>query len=115
MQAAAARAQLPLAHLADRVTVVPAAYGVDNLPALVDEFATVVLLKVNSVWDKLLDALAELNGNVQVAYLERVGSPRERVVTDLDSLRGEDIPYFSLVIVRRGVPAAMPAAEQVIS
>ena len=115
MQAAAARAQLPLAHLADRVAILPAAYGVDNLPALVDEFATVVLLKVNSVWDQLLDALADLSGTVQATYLERVGSPRERVVTDIESLRGEDIPYFSLVIVRRGVPAAMPAVEQVIS
>jgi len=72
-------------------------------------------LKVNSVWDQLLDALADLSGTVQATYLERVGSPRERVVTDIESLRGEDIPYFSLVIVRRGVPAAMPAVEQVIS
>jgi precorrin-2/cobalt-factor-2 C20-methyltransferase len=115
MQAAAARAQLPLAHLADRIAIFPAAYGVDRLPALLDEFATVVLLKVNSVWDTLLDALAELGPEVQVTYLEQIGTPRERVVTDVTNLRGQTIPYFSLVIVRRGVAAALPAAEQVIS
>jgi precorrin-2/cobalt-factor-2 C20-methyltransferase len=120
MQAAAARAQLPLAHLAERIAILPAAYGVGSLPALVDEFATVVLLKVHSVWDQLLDTLADLNDDVQVMYLERVGTPRERIVTELESLRGQEVPYFSLVIVRRGVAAAMPtaatpAAEQVIS
>jgi precorrin-2/cobalt-factor-2 C20-methyltransferase len=115
MQAAAARAQLPLAQLADKIAILPAAYGIDRLPALVDAFATVVLLKVNSVWDPLLDALAELGDAVQVTYLERVGTQRERVVTGLESLRGHAVPYFSLVIVRRGVAAETFTAQQVIS
>jgi precorrin-2/cobalt-factor-2 C20-methyltransferase len=99
--AAAARAGLPVARLDERVAVVPAAYGLGRLPALLDEFATVFLLKVHSSFDKLLTGLASLNGPVRAVYLERVGTPAERIITDLESLRGQELPYFSLVILRR--------------
>jgi precorrin-2 methylase len=33
-------------------------------------------------------------------YVEHVGTPKERVVEDLESLRGQKLPYFSLVILR---------------
>jgi precorrin-2/cobalt-factor-2 C20-methyltransferase len=99
--AAAARAGVPVARLDEKVAVVPAAYGVERLPALLDEFATVFLLKVNSVFDRLLGALASLPRPVQTVYVERVGTPAERVIEDLGSLRGQELPYFSLVILRK--------------
>src|SRR5205807_7424691 len=99
--AAAARAGLPVARLDEQVAVVPAAYGLERLPALLDDFATVFLLKVHSSFDKLLTAVASLRGPVRAVYLEQVGTPAERVVTDLESLRGQELPYFSLVILRR--------------
>lgn len=99
--AAAARAGLGVAHLDERVAVVPAAYGVDRLPQLLDTFATIFLLKVNSAFDRLLERLPTLPGDVHAVYLEYVGTPEERVVTDLATLRGQDLPYFSLVILRR--------------
>jgi len=99
--AAAARIGLPMARLDERVAVVPAAYGIRHLPALLDEFATVFLLKVHAVFDELLAVLASVRGPVRAAYLEQIGTPTERVVTDLESLRGQELPYFSLVILRR--------------
>jgi precorrin-2/cobalt-factor-2 C20-methyltransferase len=99
--AAAARAGLPVARLDERVAVVPAAYGLPRLPALLEEFATVFLLKVRGTLDGLLAALPSLRGPVRAVYLEQVGTPAERVVTDLESLRGRELPYFSLVILRR--------------
>jgi hypothetical protein len=33
--------------------------------------------------------------------VEKVGTPEERVVTDLETLRGQRLPYFSLVILRK--------------
>jgi precorrin-2/cobalt-factor-2 C20-methyltransferase len=99
--AAAARTGLPIARLDERVAVVPAAYGIQQLPALIDEFATVILLKVHTVFDELLRALASIHRPLRAAYLEQVGTPMERVVTDLQSLRGQELPYFSLVILRR--------------
>ena len=98
--AAAALAGVPVARLEEKVAVVPAAYGIEHLPALLEEFATVFLLKVNGVFDRLLDALATLPRPVRAVYVEQVGTPAERVVEDLESLRGEELPYFSLVILR---------------
>jgi precorrin-2/cobalt-factor-2 C20-methyltransferase len=100
--AAAARAGLPIARLDERVAVLPAVYGLERLPALLEDFATVFLLKVPSVFEKLLALLASQRGSIQAVYLEQIGTPMERVVTDLESLRGQDLPYFSLVMLRKG-------------
>jgi precorrin-2/cobalt-factor-2 C20-methyltransferase len=99
--AAAARAGVPVARLDEKVAVVPAAYGVERLPALLDEFATVFLLKVNGVFDRLLDALSLLPRPLRAVYVEQVGTPAERVIADLASLRGQELPYFSLVILHK--------------
>jgi precorrin-2/cobalt-factor-2 C20-methyltransferase len=99
--AAAARAGLPVARLDERVAVVPAAYGIERLDALIEEFATVFLLKVHGSIDRLLAELANVRGRVRAVYLEQVGTSAERVVADLASLRGQELSYFSLVILRR--------------
>jgi precorrin-2/cobalt-factor-2 C20-methyltransferase len=98
--AAAARAGIAVARLDERVAVVPAAYGLARLPDLLDEFATVFLVKVHGVIDELLAALATVKLPVRAIYLEQVGTPAESLVTDLESLRGRKLPYFSLVILR---------------
>jgi precorrin-2/cobalt-factor-2 C20-methyltransferase len=99
--AAAARCGIATARLDERVAAVPACYGIERLPALLDEFATVILLKVSGVFDRLLDELATLRGRVRSVYVEQVGTPGERITTDLESLRGQELSYFSLVILRR--------------
>jgi len=99
--AAAARAGLPVARLDERVAVIPAAYGLERLPDLVNQFATVFLVKVHGVIDELLAALTDVRVPIRAVYLEYVGTPNERVVPDLELLRGQKLPYFSLVILRR--------------
>jgi precorrin-2/cobalt-factor-2 C20-methyltransferase len=101
MQAAAACVGVPVAQLQERVTIVPAAYGLYHLPELLAECATVFLLKVHGVFDQLLDKLASLPQPPQTFYVEKVGTAEERVVSNLATLRGEKLPYFSLVILRR--------------
>lgn len=101
VSAAAARVGVGIAQLDERVAVVPAAYGVEHLPHLVEEFAAVILLKVNSVFDRLLERLPMLPREVHAFYVERVGTAEERVVTELATLRGQELPYLSLVILRR--------------
>ena len=99
--AAAAATGVPVSLLDDKVAVVPAVYGLDRLPALLDEFATVFLMKVNSVFDQLLETLSALPHQVHAVYAEQVGTPEERLVTDLDTLRGQKLSYFSVVILRQ--------------
>ena len=93
--------------------MLPAVYGLTELAALLDEFATVFLLKVNSVFDQLLDILPTLPPTVHGVYLETIGTAEERLVTDLESLRGQKLPYFSLVLLhheRR--PAYTPERQE---
>jgi precorrin-2/cobalt-factor-2 C20-methyltransferase len=99
--AAAACIGMPVARLDERVAVVPACYGVQQLPALLEQFTNVFLLKVHASVRELLAQLASFGGRVQAVYVEHVGTPEERVVTDLESLKDVDLPYLSLVMVRK--------------
>jgi precorrin-2/cobalt-factor-2 C20-methyltransferase len=98
--AAAAMAGVPVSRLEEKVAIVPAVYGLGALPSLLEEFATVFLMKVNAVFDQLLETLATVSYPVQAVYVEKVGTAEERLVTDLESLRGQKLSYFSLVILR---------------
>lgn len=98
--AAAAHLGEPLTGEDDTLAVIPAAYGVEVIDHLIDEFDTLVLLKVKPLLDDVI-ALLERRGLLHEACLiEKVGSPHERVVRDVSTLRGEKIAYLSLILVR---------------
>ncbi len=98
--AAAAELNAPLAGEDDTLAVIPAAYGVEVIDHLVDEFDTLVLLKVKPLLDDII-ALLERRGLLADACLvEKVGSPEERVVHDVAALRGQKVAYLSLMLVR---------------
>lgn len=101
VQAAAARIGVPLAQLGEAMAVLPAAYGLERLPMFLDACATVALLKVHSMIDPLLEQLGDRSTSIQAFYAEKIGTPEERLVLDLSSLRGQKLPYFSLVLLRR--------------
>lgn len=100
-QAAAARLQLPLADRAERLVILPASYERDDLRSILTTFDTVVLLKVAPVIDALVDLLEDLDLVERAAFVSRVGRPDEVCVRDVRSLRGQQLDYFSLLIVRR--------------
>ena len=98
--AAAARALFPLAGMDERVGVIPATYDPDVLVRMLDTCDTVVLLKVSRVLDRVLDILEARGLFPHTVFVERCGTPDERVVHDLISLRGQRVSYFSLLLVR---------------
>ena len=57
VMAAAARASVPLVTHGQRLAILPAVYGIDDLREAIANYDTIVLMKVNRV---LLDALANL-------------------------------------------------------
>ncbi|HEC15786.1 MAG TPA: precorrin-2 C(20)-methyltransferase [Sedimenticola sp.] len=98
--AAAADLQMPLADTDDTLAIVPAGYGVEMLDRLLADFDTLVLLKVNAILDQILDLLEARGLMEESAFIERAGTPEERIVHDLDQLRGEKVNYLSLLLVR---------------
>lgn len=100
--AAAARAGRPLVQGDERLAILPAVYE-EDLAALRDtlrRFDTTVLLKINRCVDEVLDVLDELDLTGAAWYAEHVGMAEERFAPDVRALRGRNLPYFSLLVVR---------------
>lgn len=96
---AAADLGMPLAETDDTLAIVPASYGVEMINRLLADFDTLVLLKVNPILDQVLDLLEDRGLLAKSAFIERAGTPEERIVRDLNQLRGEKVNYLSLIIV----------------
>ena len=101
VMAAAASAAAPLVTHGQRLAILPAVYGIDDLREAIALYDTIVLMKVNRT---LLDALANLERlglAGRTIYVRRATTERERVVRDIRELTSEDLDYFSLLIIRR--------------
>jgi len=80
--------------------VIPAAYGVPVIDRLLDEFDTLVLLKVKPLLDEVIDLLARRHLLATSCFIEKVGSPDQRIVRDVARLAGEKVNYLSLLLVQ---------------
>ncbi len=100
INAAAARAGMNLGLGSERMAILPANY-LDSLPETLEKFDTVVLMKVNKVFDTVKDILARMNLLPRTAYVARAGMKDEKVIKDIQNVREEDLNYFSLIIVRK--------------
>jgi len=98
--AAAAKLGIPLADTDDAIAIIPAAYGIDTIETMINEFDTVVLLKVKPLLDDIITLLERHNLVPHARFIEKVGAPEERTVTDVASLRGTKVNYLSLMLVR---------------
>lgn len=98
--AAAARLQFPLAEVDDTVAILPANYGIETIDQLLNDFDTLVLMKVKPLLDDII-ALLEKRGLVEhAAFIEKAGSLDERVFHDVTQLKGESVNYLSLMLVK---------------
>lgn len=97
--AAAAQAKMPLADTDDTVAIIPAGYGIAMIERLLNDFDTLVLLKVKPLLDNILDLLAHKDLLMQSCFIEKVGSSEERIVRDVFSLKGQKVNYLSLLMI----------------
>jgi len=98
--AAAARVAMPLADTDETVAIVPASYGIDMVERLLNDFDTLVLLKVKPLLDDIIELLQRRDLLSQAAFIEKAGTPEERVERDVERLRGEKVNYLSLLLIR---------------
>ncbi|MBK7354908.1 precorrin-2 C(20)-methyltransferase [Propionivibrio sp.] len=98
--AAAASADTSLAEEDETLAIIPAAYGVGVIDHLLDEFDTLVLLKVKPLIDEVIELLERRNLLATSCFIEKVGSPDERIVRDVARLKGEKVNYLSLMLVQ---------------
>ena len=98
--AAAASAETSLAEEDETLAIIPAAYGVGVIDHLLDDFDTLVLLKVKPLIDEVIELLERRDLLPTSCFIEKVGSPDERIVRDVASLKGEKVNYLSLMLVQ---------------
>lgn len=101
VMAAAASAAVPLVTHGQRLAILPAVYGIDDLREAIANYDTIVLMKVNRTLLQALASLERLGLAGKAIYVRRVTTPREEVVMDIQQLSEEDLDYFSLLIIRR--------------
>jgi precorrin-2/cobalt-factor-2 C20-methyltransferase len=111
-----AAAGVPLADGLERVAILPATYGVDDLCRVLESFDTTILMKVGSVMPAVVDAVEQRGLLGRAVYVSKATSRAERVVRDLRQIRNERCDYFSTVVVARrdrsGVLAGVRTDEE---
>ena len=100
--AASAASGVPLGLGGEKIAILPAAYEDDELKRTLEEFDTVILMKVNRVFDRVYAVLKELGRERQGVFVRRVGSSEEEIHFDLEALVGQKLDYLSMLIVRKG-------------
>ena len=101
VMAAAASASVPLVTHGQRLAILPAVYGIDDLSEAIANYDTIVLMKVNRTLIQALANLEQLGLAGKGIYVRRASTSSEEVVRDLNQLSSEDLDYFSLLIIRK--------------
>jgi precorrin-2/cobalt-factor-2 C20-methyltransferase len=99
--AVAARGGVSLADGHERVAIVPATYGVDDLVDLLERFDTVVLMKLGGEMPTILAALERTGLTERAFFVSKATMAEERVVPDVRALGGEHGGCFAMMIVKR--------------
>ena len=99
--ASASRAKIPLVSHAERLTVLPAMYGIDDLRDVLARNDTVVLMKVNR---RAMAAVSRLEADGELSrcvFVRRATTPRERVEFSLQEISPSETDYFSMLILSK--------------
>lgn len=101
ISAASARALIPLASGSQRVAIITGVNNHENLENIIDEFDTVIILKISRSLEYTLDILNKTGLTEKAIVVTRCSLPGEKIYNDVHLLRGKKLDYFSLMIVRK--------------
>ena len=100
INAAASEAFLPLVEGDERMVVIPATAGIEAIKAALETYETVVLLKVKPLFQAIIELLRAAGKEQTTVFVERVGSPRQKVLTDFSEITAHSPDYLSLMIIK---------------
>ena len=110
--ASAASARLPIVSHSERLAILPAMYGVDDLKDILAQFETVILMKVNSKAMKAVTQLKDEGSLRRCVFVRRATTSIEKVAFNLEGLTPEDTDYFSLLILSGQKEVPSPSLEE---
>ena len=100
IHASAAQALIPLVEGDERLIIIPATSGVDKIVDALARYETVVILKVKPVYNEILQLLRKAGREDSTLFVERVGSMRQKILTDFAEIATHTPDYLSLLIVK---------------
>jgi precorrin-2/cobalt-factor-2 C20-methyltransferase len=92
---------VPLADGQERIAIVPAAYGVDDLDDLLERFDTIVLMKIGPEMPRVVAALERARLLDRAVYVSRATMAEQRIVRDLHAVAGERGDCFAMVVIAK--------------
>ncbi len=101
VMAAAASSGVPLVSQGQRLAILPAVYGIDDLREAITNYDTIVLMEIDHNLMRALANLESLGLAGHAIYVRQASTASERVIHDISKLTAEDLDYFSLLIIKR--------------
>lgn len=91
--------QIPLSILNDKVAIVPRVKNIEEIDTYLKNFDTIILMKIRKGWEHFYLQLKEKDWSCY--YCERLGTDNAFITEDLSVLKRREIPYFSLLIIKK--------------
>jgi precorrin-2/cobalt-factor-2 C20-methyltransferase len=101
VNASASRLGIPLADGDETVAIVPATDDREQMRQALLTHECVIFIKVAKVMDMMIELLQELGLLRQAAVVHKVTGSEERIYTDVAALRGSDLGYLTLMVVKK--------------
>jgi precorrin-2/cobalt-factor-2 C20-methyltransferase len=101
LNGAAAATIFPLAVNNERMAIISAEKDEAFIRETLKNFDTVVVLKVNSIFHKLLDILEEVNLVDHCVLVRRCSTGQQEIISDIRTLKDRKLDYFSILLIRR--------------
>jgi precorrin-2/cobalt-factor-2 C20-methyltransferase len=95
----AAQHQMPLAILNEKIAIIPRIKSGREMEMLLHDFDTLILIKIRSVIPEIVDFIQK--SDLSILYCERLGTQQQYISTDIDDFKNREIPYFSLLIIKK--------------
>jgi len=92
-------AGVPLADGQERIAILPAAYGVADLEALLETFDTIVLMKLGPAIAEVVTLLERRNLLDKAVFVSKATMAAQRVVRDVRELRGARGDCFGMMVI----------------
>jgi precorrin-2/cobalt-factor-2 C20-methyltransferase len=116
LAAVPARTGIPLADGQERIAIIPANYGVDDLARILGDFDTTVIMKIGHEMPNVIAALERTGLVDRAVYVSKATMEEERIERDVTRVSATYGDCFAMVVVARkqrsGVLAGdVPAVE----
>ncbi len=100
INASAATAGIALSLANEKIAVLPANY-LDELESTLEKFDTIILMKVNKVFNHVLELLEKTGLTDNAICVSRAGMEDEKVYRNIKAIDSSKLDYFSTMIVKK--------------